>query len=213
MPLRHRAPRLTVFPAALVALAVLLGAACTVPAPTPRSPRATPQDRQWPGEPDHGEWGERLLVEAVAIPGAWLTRDLDGVADNPDAVDAAGYGVRAGIGNRDQSIGVLAQAFHGDADALDAATLCLDMDVRTALDRYGPRGFFARAGAGLGAGWLDVPGDDPGGEATAQLRLGIDFQPTRLVLVSASFGGIVFGHPGETEAYGTFLTIGGGLTF
>ena len=52
-----------------------------------------------------------------------------------------------------------------------------------------------------------------GNTGTAQLRLGLDFQPNERFLLSASFGGIAFGRPGETEAYGTFFQLGLGLVF
>src|SRR5687767_7504468 len=142
------------------AVVVTLSAvACTVPQEPPRSaprrePRYEPMVRA--ADAPAGTWGDRMLVEAAAIPAAWLTRDLDGVSSNPDAEDAAGYAVRVAVGNRDQSIGVLAQGFHGDDDGLDAGTVGLDTDVRTPLDRDGPGWFFLRAGAGVGGAFLDT---------------------------------------------------------
>ena len=174
---------------------------------------ATPVDPVAPVARDPGTWGQRVLLEANAIPAAWLTRDLDGTSVEPEAEDAYGYGLRFGIGNADQSIGVLAQGFHTDAEVFDAATLGLDTDVRTPLDKEGPQWFFLRAGATLGSAWLDPVDDDAGMQLAAQLRLGIDFQPAERFLLHVGFGGIVFGHPGETEVYGTFVTVGGGLVF
>ncbi len=166
-----------------------------------------------PVEREAGRWGDRVLLEATAIPAAWLTRDRDGTAVEPDAEDAYGYGLRFGLGNRDQSIGVLAQGFHTDTNAFDAATLGLDTDVRTPLDKEGPKWFFLRAGATLGSAWLDPVADDASMQLAAQLRIGIDFQPVPQFLLHVGFGGLVFGHPGETEVYGTFVTVGGGLVF
>jgi hypothetical protein len=186
-----------------VRLLVLLPLAACAVAPTPNAPMAS--------EP--GAWGERVMLEANAIPAAWLTRDLDGTAVEPDAEDAYGYGLRFGIGNRDQSIGVLAQGFHTDADVFDAATLGLDTDVRTRLDKNGLEWFFLRVGATLGGAWLDPVDDKSDMQLAAQLRLGIDVQPTERFLLHVGFGGLVFGHPGETEVYGTFVTVGGGLVF
>lgn len=193
-------------------LASLAAAACAAPQSPPRTPRSLPPtyDRH---EVGRGAWGDRVLVEAMAIPGAWLTRDLDGTRENGDAEDAAGQGLRLSIGNRDQSIGVLWQGLHTDDDTFDVHTLGLDVDVRMPLED-GTEWFFVRAGAGIGAAWLDALADDTlGSTAAAQLRLGLDFQPTPHFMLGASFGGIVFGHPGETDAFGTFVTLGAALVF
>jgi len=161
-----------------------------------------------------GRWGERFPVEVQAIPAAWLQRDADGGAPKPERDEARGYGLRAAIGNQDQSVGLLAQAFHGHSGSdLDAGTLGLDFDVRRQLDRDWPEWLFVRGGATVGLGWLDLGDGAAGTEATAQLRLGIDLQVTRALMLQCSFSGIVFGTPGETEVHGTFVTLGGGLTF
>lgn len=167
-----------------------------------------------PAGAGEGRWGERWLVEAQGIPAAWLQRDSDGGTPKPERDEARGYGLRAAIGNQDQSVALLAQAFHGHSGSdLEAGTLGLDFDVRKQLDRDWPDWLFVRGGAGVGLGWLDLGGAGASTEATGQLRLGIDFQVTRTLLLQCSFSGIVFGTPGETELYGTFVTIGGGLTF
>ena len=161
-----------------------------------------------------GRWGERFLVEAQAIPAAWLQRDADGGATKPERDEAGGCGVRASIGNQDQSVGLLAQVFHGRSGSeLEAGALGLDFDVRNRLDRDWPDWLFVRGGAVVGLGWLDLGSSAGGTEATGQLRLGVDFQLTRSLLLQCSFSGIVFGTPGETELYGTLVTVGGGLTF
>ncbi len=206
MPFARRSPLLL-----LVALA-----ACAAPQDPPRgAPRRAPRFEPIvrPVDAPAGTWGERWLVEAHAIPAAWLTRDVDGTDTDPDAEDAAGWAVRAAAGNRDQSVGVLFQDFRGDAAALDVAAVSLDTDVRACIDRDGTGMFFARAAAGVGAAWLDVPADDPGGQLQAQLRLGLEFQPSEHLILGASFGGLIVGHPGETEAYGTFVTVGGAVVF
>lgn len=185
----------------LLAVAGSTAAACTV----------APPPKQIADEP-RGSWGERVLVEANAIPAAWIQRDTDGGAPKPDREDAAGFGARFGIGNRSQSIGVMAQMFHGD-ESFDAAVVGFDSDVRARLDRDWPRWMLVRAGASVGGGYVDTATEDSAGQLMAQLRFGVDFQPTERLLLQVGFGGIVFGHPGETEAYGTFVTVGGGLTF
>lgn len=170
-----------------------------------------PHARAGAGE---GRWGERFPIEAQAIPAAWLQQDADGGAPKPARDEARGYGLRAAIGNQDQSVGLLAQVFHGHSGSdLEAGTLGLDFDVRKRLDRDWPDWLFVRGGAVVGLGWLDLGDGAASTEATGQLRLGIDFQVTKSLLLQCSFGGIVFGTPGETELYGTFVSIGGGLTF
>lgn len=193
-----------------LALALLLPACTTISAPPTWS--ATPTGVQQALD-DHGEFGDRILFEAQAIPGAWLTRDLDGVSSNGDSTTSAGFGLRAASGNRDQSIGVLWQSLHGDGDGLDVEALGLDLDVRTPL-RDGKGLFWLRAGATLGGAWIDeLAGNDREFQGAAQLRLGIDFQPTHWCFFGPSIGGIVLGHPGETEAYGALVTLGGALVF
>jgi hypothetical protein len=117
-----------------------------------------------------------------------------------------------GIGNRTQSVGVMAQVYSGD-DGFDAVVFGFDSDVRARLDRDWPRWLFLRAGASLGGGFYDAGGGTSDTQLMGQLRIGPEFQLTDRLALQASFGGIVFGHPGETEAYGTFFTIGGGVTF
>jgi hypothetical protein len=164
------------------------------------------------GSEPRGEWGERLLVEANAIPGAWIQRDTDGGAPKPERDEARGFGARMGIGNRTQSVGVMAQVYGGD-DGFDAVVFGFDSDVRGRLDRDWPRWLFVRAGASLGGGLYEAGGGTSDTQLMAQLRIGPEFQLTDRLALQASFGGIVFGHPGETEAYGTFVTIGGAVTF
>ncbi|MCU0864424.1 MAG: hypothetical protein MUC36_11560 [Planctomycetes bacterium] len=193
----------------LLAGLLVLGACATPQDPLPPPRHRPPETR--PASEDHGRYGQRFVVEANAIPGAWLTLDRDGGADAVDTGDGSGYGVRMAVGNLDQSIGLSWQGFA--TDGLDANVLGLDVDVRRPIGD-GLDLFYVRAGAGIGAAWLDAL-DDPalGNTGTAQLRLGLDFQPNERFLLSASFGGIAFGRPGETEAYGTFFQLGLGLVF
>lgn len=188
---------------------LVLGACATPQDPLPPTRYRPPEQRPQPD--DHGRFGQRFVVEANAIPGAWLSLDRDGGADALDTGDGSGYGVRMAVGNVDQSIGLAWQGFA--TDGLDAHVLGLDVDVRRPIGD-GLDLLFVRAGAGFGVAWLDAI-DDPalGNTGTAQLRLGLDFQPNERFLLSASFGGIAFGRPGETEAYGTFFQLGLGLVF
>lgn len=213
----------------LTGLALFAVAACTPheepfhlpPTLPPRvEPNFAPKIR--PSNADAGAWGQRHVLEAAVIPAAWLTRDRDGVSSNPDQVDASGVQLRGATGNYDQTFGFIAQAFRTDdagIDAIgpysfDALVFALDADVRTPIEPDAPGWFFLRAGGGFGLAWLDANGaGDPNSQMSAQLRLGTEAQLTPGCLLQIDFGGIVFGHPGETEAYGMFLAMGGGVVF
>ena len=202
MPVVHRS---------LLAL-TLVAAACAAPR-GPRSMLPPQEPGHEPPTPAGGEWGSRFVVEATAIPAVWLISDADGVAPGADEINGYGYGLRAAFRSHDQSIGFLYQGFDSDDGGLDVKTLALDFDVRTLLDD-GTGILFLRAGAGIGGAWLDnVGGADLGTELATQLRVGIDIQPNARFAIGASLGGILFGHPGETEAYGTFLSLGVSLIF
>lgn len=175
--------------------------------------RMTPSPPPQIGSEPRGDWGERLLVEVDAIPGAWMQRDTDGGAPKPERQEASGVGARFAIGNRTQSVGVMAQVLGDAGDAFDAVVVGFDSDVRSRLDRDWPHWLFVRAGASLGGGRYDFGDGSSDTQLMAQLRIGPEFQITDRWSLQASFGGIVLGHPGETEAYGTFVTIGGSLTF
>lgn len=160
-----------------------------------------------------GRWGDRWLVEAQAIPGVWLNIDVDGNEPEQPQVTAYGQGLRVAAGNRDQSIGLLYQGYRDTDGALEAHALSLDVDARMLLDD-GTGFFWLKAGGGFGGAWLDADFDpDLAGEMTAQLRLGIDFQPTRWLLLNFSLGGLGLAHPGETVAYGGIATISLGISF
>lgn len=188
-----------------------VGVACTtsraVPRPAPLQ-RTDFAQEEAPRDP----WGKRLLVEAMVIPAAWLERDYDRVAPAGEAPDGWGYGLRAAVANQDQSIGMLYQGFHTDDDTLDVQTVGLDFDTRMPFEDGTP--LFLRAGGGIGLAWLDTADDESlGTELALQGRIGIDFEPANGVVLGTSLGGILFGHPGETEAYGVFVTIGVTLVF
>ena len=199
MPLAHRA-----------ALLASLLSACSV-APPPRHVQVGATAPQEPAT-GPGRWGDRVLFEGIAAPIARLTRDFDGVPDNSRSEDATGWGVRAGIGDRERSAGVLFQSFHSDGDLLDADVVSLDFDVRTSLEAEVPM-LFLRASGAFGFALLDGLAIESDSELATQLRIGLDFQPSERFLLDMSIGGIVFGTPGETEGYGTFFSVGGALVF
>ena len=186
---------------AFAAIALLV-AACV---PAPRSGSTAPADAA-------GRFGDRVLVEPVLIPVAWLQRDLDGVAPRPEQVDAVGAGLRAALGNREQSVGISFQDFRGDDDRLDVRTLGVDFDARSAIE--GTDGlFFLRAGGGVGAGWYDAPFGSSRDTLAWQLHMGLDVQPLDNLAFGIGVGGLLLGYPGETEVYGAFVLFSAVLTF
>ena len=195
----------------MLLLATLATAACALPPTHGPVPPWRPQEVGPPGGPQ--PMGRQCVVEAMAIPAAWLTRDGDGGVRDVDAEGGAGYGLRCALGSKTQSGGLLYQGFVSDGDVVDAQLLGFDFDVRTQLEEGGDA-FFLRAAAGIGAAWLEDPVDGSrDAEATAQLRFGFDFEPTSNFLIGASFGGLVIGHAGDLTAYGTFLAFEASFIF
>lgn len=195
----------------MLLLATLATAACALPRDHGQLPPWRPQEV---GQQDAPQpMGRQCVVEAMAIPAAWLTRDGDGGVRDVDAEGGAGYGVRCALGSKAQSAGLLYQGFDSDGSVVDAQLLGFDLDVRAALEEGG-EAFFLRAAAGIGAAWLEDPVDGSrDAEATVQLRLGFDFEPTSRFLIGASFGGLLIGHAGDMTAYGTFLAFEASLIF
>jgi len=193
-------------------LATLATAACALPRDSGHLPSWRPQEvgQPAPAEP----WGRQFVVQAMAIPAAWLTRDGDGGVRDVDAEDGAGYGLRCAVGTKAKSVGLLYQGFHSDGDVVDAQLVGFDLDVRAQLEEEGGDAFFVRAGGGIGAAWIDDPVDGSRDvEATVQLRLGFDFEPTPCFLLGASFGGLMIGHAGDMTAYGTFMAFEASFIF
>lgn len=166
-----------------------------------------------------GRWGDRLLLEAAWLPAAWFQLDSDDPlvpSNDLGSVDGDGYSARAAIGNRDQSIGVLYQGFQlsNDLTDVDVDSVYLDFDVRIPLEDGGGN-FDLVVGAGVGTAMLDVSGGNGGTirEGAGQLRFLLSFHPTRTLSFEFGGGGLVYGHPGDTEAFGTFLQFGATLAF
>jgi hypothetical protein len=209
---RYASARMPITPRSCSLVLAVVGAACTVP-PSPSSQLLPSEPQNTAPRGGRNEFGNRVLIEGMAIPGVWLTRDGDGGFGSNEHVDGAGYGVRAAAGNHERSVGLLFQQLFTSGDELDAQILSIDVDARTPMEAR-HRWFWLRAGGSVGCAWMDAAGDEElDRDATFQLRIGVDFQPSDRFLINASFGGIVIGHPGETEAYGSLVTIGAALIF
>jgi hypothetical protein len=167
-----------------------------------------------------GIWGERMVVDVVALPGVWMrVEDENQATPADDSVDATGLGagVRIGLGNRDQSVGLL---YHGaflevedSSRDVDAHAFYLDFDVDVFVgDKTTP--VWVNAGAGLGLVTVDYDSPFPDSQTGASnLRFGIELRPAPGFGLNAGVGGFAWGHPGETEAYGLFFQLGARLHF
>lgn len=165
-----------------------------------------------------GTWGERVVADAAFLPGAWFKSDRPGATSTgaDDSLQGSGYSARLGVGNREQSIGILYQGFNLDnttAD-LDIHSVYLDFDVRIPLAEGGGVVEFL-AGAGLGFAAVDYGRGATANqsEGAAQLRLGIGFRPTPRLSIDLGGGGVLIGHLGDTETYGSYLLLGASLSF
>lgn len=200
--------------------AVLLAAGCaSVPTlPTPQDPAARGEMPGYGMRPraGQGRWGERIVAEASAIPGAWMRIDVDDGSASTQEADGVGAGGRLAVGNRDQSVGVLYQGIDLSGDTGDGSVHAAfaDFDVRVPVQDTG--GWFGLVvGAGFGAARFDsgILGADVATEGAAQLRVALEFTPSRSIAFGIGGGGVVYGHPGETEAYGSFALVGLTITF
>lgn len=184
---------------------------------SPQDPLQTGQRRDR-GEP-RGSWGERVQVDAFWIPGYFATieSEVNGVEVRSDLDPGMGFGTRVAVGNANQSAGLLYLGgwFDGDTTTGDASlqSLYLDFETRAQLAEGGGK-FQFTAGAGLGVSQasFDRTFDDEVG-GSALLRMTLDFAPTERAAFTAGLGGFILGHPGETLGWGSFLILGGRLSF
>lgn len=168
----------------------------------------------------HGTWGDRQLIDFLVMPVVWIDPDIDTPVPGSTADEwtGPGYAIRGAVGNRDQSVGVLFQGAHVESDdsnvEIDCYAIYLDFDVSVALTD-GPTGFLLHAGAGIGAAQLivDDPNYDDVTTGAMNLRVDLEFAASPTFSFLAGLGGFAWGHPGETEALGTFIELGGRFLF
>jgi hypothetical protein len=172
-------------------------------------------------ESGQGRWGERVLVDAIVMPIVWIDADVDDDVTSGAVEDdwiGPGYGLRAAVGNRDQSIGLLVQGAHAEGEdtdvGLDAWALYLDFDASVPLGE-GPDGLFMHAACGIGAAVMEFDDSRYDDVATGAINLRIDFEfrASRRFALLAGVGGFAWGWPGDTEAVGSFMELGGCFTF
>lgn len=174
-----------------------------------------PYDRDRP----RGRFGDRVVADLSVLPAFWLRFDRDDGDPTARELDTVGpgYAARLGLGNVDQSIGILYQtAFTEEEDGdteVDLHAIYLDFDASIPVEPD-PELMFVHAAAGVGMVHVDSP--DSRIDTTtgaANLRLQLELRPTRRLALFVGGGGFAFGHPGESTAFGTFVDLGLRLTF
>lgn len=198
-----------------------LSAACSGPDAPKRmqdpNPRQEPPGYGMRQPAGQGRWGERFVVEGSVLPAVWLTVDTDDGSTPSDATTGVGASARAAIGNRDQSIGLLLQGvdFSGDDAFSDGSVEAAFVDFDVRVPTQDAKWLQLVVGAGFGVARFDsgLLGAGAETEGAAQLRLGLEFVPVPAVALGIGGGGVAYGHPGDTAAYGTFLQFGLTITF
>jgi hypothetical protein len=241
-------PHLSVLARGLALLPPLLAAACaTSPVPDPASrapseprgdvavqaataswsasPTFAPQDAgiRTPSRSPSGpglqlrEWS----VEAFWVPFIAIEVDSDNVSDpaaEPDASQGSGYGVRVGIGDEDQGIGVLYIGSMHDEDVtrtdLRTDSFYADFHARGLLWQQGSTRAWARFNGGAGLAVVDFEGPyDDQTTGALQLRGAVQLEFSDRFSIDLGLGGFVWGVPGDTVAFGSLMTVGGSLRF
>jgi hypothetical protein len=162
---------------------------------------------------------DELHFSAFAVPVAFVEVDEDDPAiAEPELDTGFGWGARIGVGDLDQSVGLMYVTTSHDEDltgrSVDTHAAYLDFMARTKI--WGDRGvgawFGADAGIGLATIPFALPTDDLVGLA-AQLRGTLDLQLSRSFAIDLGFGGFAWGYFGDTQAFGSLVTVGGKLSF
>lgn len=170
--------------------------------------------------PGQGRWGERTLIDVSVLAGFWAKIDEnDQTSPGSTADSAEGYGVaaRIGVGNRDQSVGLLYHGgfleVSGTNVEVNVHALYADFDITVPLAGAGNR-FYFTAGGGLGVAIVEFDSRyDDAVSGAGCLHLGLEFEISKSIGVDFEFGGFLWGHPGDTEAFGSFLDLGLRFTF
>ena len=195
-------------------------AACAVPREPVAAARDAPPSLQEEHHSEHGTFGERFTADVFWLPAVWLEVDEKNKLAQNTAADVAigsGVGMRAAVGNKDQSIGLYYMGTFHDENTADASvrtdSIYLDFDAVTpALPDT--NALLVRAGAGVGVAFVSFDrAFDNASTLAFNLRLGLDYQPSPRVALGVGLGGFLWGTPGDTVAFGSFVLLGGTLTF
>ena len=164
---------------------------------------------------------ERLTIDAEWIPAMWVTLDVEqngNTATRGDLDNGSGVALRAGLGTTSQNIGLLYMGTWHDEKTTgrgaSTQSLLLDFLYRAPVpDTSGVVWF--EADAGLGGTEIQFDSDQIDDEVTgaALLHGDLEFRVTRAFTIAAGLGVFIWGHPGDTAAYGSYLTLGAKLIF
>ena len=237
--MRHSQTRHRFFPEGrgrLLAAALWFGLAPYVaggdpPAPEDAQPPDVEPDAQVP--PDMGGEGERGRRPSVTLSTFWIPylhvrADEDahepgsGILFEADLASGAGWGVRAGFGERKYSsqvsLGLLYETtLHRERDFGTHArthSAYLEMLATAAGPQKGPIKAMVGVGAGVGGAAFDFHrGYDTTGGAAIQGRLVAGISIYDALSLEAGGAAFLWGYPGETMGYGAFWTLGASLTF
>jgi hypothetical protein len=162
---------------------------------------------------------DQVHLDAFWIPALWIR--VDEKESGPTSTERAdldtgtGFGVRAGVGTDQQSIGLMYVASYHDEDTTDSnastQALYLDFEYRAPI---AVRSVMFEVGGGFGAAWLEFGRlFDNDVEGAFTLHGMLRFNITDNIALTTGMGGFLFGHFGDTVAYGTWLMAGAGLSF
>lgn len=186
--------------------------------------RSTPFQADLSTPPDRGSGGgfafRNFTFDAEWIPAIWVTADVEqsGNTTRADLDTGSGVALRAGMGTDQQNIGVLYMDSWADEKTtgrgVEMRSLLLDFLYRTPIPEGGGAIWFS-VDAGLGATELLFDSNQFDDEVTgaALLHGDLEFRITRNFTVAAGLGGFIWGHLGDTAAYGTYITLGAKLMF
>lgn len=160
-----------------------------------------------------------IYAEAFAVPAAFVAFQSEGPnVPDPKLDTGAGFGVGAGVSNGDQGVGLLYIGTFHDSDRLSGTT-----EMHSFLADFRARGLIWHQGDSngylhftAGGGFTDI--QTPGGvrdetEGIIQLRGLLELEFHHRFSLHLGGGGFLFGHPGDTVGYGSWLMAGGGLRF
>lgn len=188
-------------------------------------PRSIPFQADLSNVPERdssGRFGfQRLTLDAEWIPVIWVTADVEQNGNSTTRADldtGTGLALRAGMGTEQQNIGLLYMGTWADEKTTgrgaETRSLLLDFLYRAPIPETGGAVWFS-VDAGLGGAELLFDSDkfDDVVTGAALLHGDLEFRITRVFTVAAGLGGFIWGHPGQTDAYGTYVTLGLKLIF
>lgn len=162
-----------------------------------------------------------FTLDAEWIPAMWVTADVDVNGTNGSRSDLdTGSGVlfRAGLGSTTQNIGIqYMETWHDEMTGGHSATtqqLLLDFLYRAPLPGLSNL-VWLEVDAGLGGARLAFAGNalEDNVTGSALLHGDLEFRVAPALALAVGGGAFVWGHFGDTLAYGSYVTLGAKLIF